>query len=892
MRRNRQLLWYTGGFLIASVLAFWPLVACGKSLINAVDGLPQQYGTFVDTGKTIRSVVRGLLAGEGLHIPMYDLSMGYGNPRSWPCDPFMYLSAFCPTAATEALFNVIVLAKLWLCGVAVLPLVRELEVSEWWGIAAALAYAFSGEGLNCMLQTHYLNTMILFPLVVLGAVRIIRGGSVCLYALASGVLGLIAGWYGLYIADLQIAVLVAVVLFYRRSSPLTWLGMFARFLVAIVISLAISAIRIPSVLGVASLDRISVRYSNPTLYSWSYYQRLLSGFTGVMFGERDWFFGFGAIGLLCTVLLWTALERDRIVQVLRALLLVATLFVCVPFFGSLFNGTSYVTNRWVYGYSLLIACVVGVVGTRRKALGKKDALVTAAILFSYCAAVIILPDAVGIESRWQMLVAWAMLVVMVVHDRFALGGRGIAMWLLAALVLVGLGINYAMFISPYGTNWQERLVPWGTAYDRLAAKTPAALASEVAGEELVRADRSVSLYQDVGTYGLLAHRVLDTYGIDFYSSQYNNRVDRFHRDLALAESDLPNAYVSLDQRFALQRLMGVGLYVASNDDGMGLPYGFAQECTSSLVGENEITYDIYKSLDAAQIVHVMDGSMSETTYKALSSLDKQEALLRTVVLSDEEAVATEQFELPSREVSFEVGQLDEGLELGDGFLDVMTPGSSITLELQECPRMAELYLAVDALALQSVEEPECFYVKVASEYAEGTDAIFTPYSHLYGGKDSWLWNLGYHEKGTVAITLTFWNAGRYSYASFRVLAQPVRSLERSVDAWGEVEGLSWDKNACSLKCAADATEGQLLFLAIPYDEGWHARIDGQDADILLADTAFMALRLPEGYHEIELSYESTSWVLVLVGLVATLLCIVLRRKRSIAGRGERLRVVA
>ena len=43
-------------------------------------------------------------------------------------------------------------------------------------------------------------------------------------------------------------------------------------------------------------------------------------------------------------------------------------------------------------------------------------------------------------------------------------------------------------------------------------------------------------------------------------------------------------------------------------------------------------------------------------------------------------------------------------------------------------------------------------------------------------------------------------------------------------------------------------------LTIPYSSGWQAYIDGKEADVLKADTMYMAIDVPAGKHQIEFSY--------------------------------------
>jgi hypothetical protein len=53
---------------------------------------------------------------------------------------------------------------------------------------------------------------------------------------------------------------------------------------------------------------------------------------------------------------------------------------------------------------------------------------------------------------------------------------------------------------------------------------------------------------------------------------------------------------------------------------------------------------------------------------------------------------------------------------------------------------------------------------------------------------------------------------------------------------------------------------QYLVVAQPWYPGWHATIDGEPAPLLRANSAFLALDVPAGTHEVELTYRPASWI--------------------------------
>ena len=81
-----------------------------------------------------------------------------------------------------------------------------------------------------------------------------------------------------------------------------------------------------------------------------------------------------------------------------------------------------------------------------------------------------------------------------------------------------------------------------------------------------------------------------------------------------------------------------------------------------------------------------------------------------------------------------------------------------------------------------------------------------------------------------------------------------------------------------------ANEGyKLMFISIPYDEGWTAIIDGVKARIYKANEGFMAVKLEPGEHTVEFRYkrplQTAGYVVSILG-IAGYIAYVNRRKNG------------
>lgn len=84
----------------------------------------------------------------------------------------------------------------------------------------------------------------------------------------------------------------------------------------------------------------------------------------------------------------------------------------------------------------------------------------------------------------------------------------------------------------------------------------------------------------------------------------------------------------------------------------------------------------------------------------------------------------------------------------------------------------------------------------------------------------------------------------------------------------------------------NAQEDKTLFFSIPYDKGWKVKIDGKAVKTKTLGKAFLTVKVPEGKHEVTLTYVSPGFkegaVLSIVGFVIFLLILYLFRKKKIS----------
>ena len=219
-----------------------------------------------------------------------------------------------------------------------------------------------------------------------------------------------------------------------------------------------------------------------------------------------------------------------------------------------------------------------------------------------------------------------------------------------------------------------------------------------------------------------------------------------------------------------------------------------------------------------------------------------------------------------------------GCSYEDGRIVVREPGATLRLSFEGLPN-AETYLSfrnlryhrpedepgADQTLLErlsslyegsSLYQPDTYHTIMVSGDGGGAAGIecISSLSHMYGGKSDWLVNLGYSEKPVREITLYLPRVGSYSLDDMSVVVQPMDEFDGQIDALKEdvLDNVELPTNG--VRGTIAASKDELLFLSIPYSDGWSATVDGAEADIICANTAFMGIALSAGRHSIELRY--------------------------------------
>lgn len=917
-KRSTYFLLYTAAFLICSACIYVWFARTGRSLISTGDGWKQHFPAFVYFGQYGRTVLRTLLTEHQLVLPQWNFSLGYGGDILTTLhyyvigDPLDLLSIACPTRYAVYLYSFLSLFRLYLAGLGFGAFCRYKKQGAPLPVAVgSVCYVFfTYSFLLVARHPFFAIPMVYLPLLFLGVEQVLAKRRPYLL-IVTVFLAAVSNFYFFY----MLAIITAIYTVYRlcclydrHSAKQAVGGLLQVTLWAVVGVLMSAAILLPVILTFIGDNRNGVQYPLTLLYDADFYRNFLAAYTTSHNQAYQTYLGFNAVALPAICLLYFKRKPEE--KPLRILFLLATAALLIPVFGWALNGFSYMANRWVWAYSLLVAYIVTTQWKKLRhiTVGQAVACVGALALYSLLAIPLMTTDARNIGV--SVLLAFLIIVLCALAPRFK--KKHLATALVLVLVLTSFTGNAAYFYSSHGKHKTDTFV----ATEKVNRRIKGASGRKV--KKAAKSDKSFYRYTGDNVEcneELLAHMS----GSSFYWSLQNPNVAQYVTE---TEQPVENSYRynRLNTSAALNALTGVKYYAATKSTTT-LPYGFTP-----------LQDKIYQSGNALPLGYTYDSAITRADYEKLSSLEKQQAMLQGVVL-DNVPTGTAQTALSFTDKSLPYTiTADENVAIDGKKIHVYDKGAKVTLHFNGTPN-SETYLRMglrnytdypaytyyktqenDPLHRYSTDKwnkkddsqkayvrrkarsfkaPSSLTLQYTAHTADG--AALTPQStvtctqtHLrFEGYKVQMVNAGYSKDAKTDITVTFDARGIYDFSTLEVLEQPMTDTDRQVAKLAEntLENIQIGTDTVDGTVTLDRSK--ILLLTIPYCDGWTATVDGKEAQLLQANTMFSALALEPGEHTIHLTYRTPHLkaglavsVLGFAAFGATLLCTEVKKRKE------------
>ncbi len=886
---------YTLLFVGIATIVFAPFIVNGKTLVWRADALVQHYNAFVYMGTWFRSIWDTLISEHQLVIPMWEFGIGYGEDVIVTLayyafgDPFTLLSAFTPEKYSEIVFCISIVLRLYFAGIAFCMYCRKMGCADFGTLCGAFAYVFCAFSLHASIRhMFFANPLIYLPFIFLGVEKILRKEKPTCFILAV-FLAAISNYYFFY---MQVLMTIAYVVFrYWFSKNPKWKVFFkqcVQFVGYGLLGVGMAAVVfLPVVVAFLNNSRISSFYEWDMFYDLPYYKNIWKAWiTMEAPGSWSWLC-MTPVRIIAVIVLFLQKEKDKWLKGLVALF---TVLIFLPVAGHIFNGFGYVSNRWSFFLALLGAFVLAKYMEDLLNLSTKKKGIVAAICILYSMLCICLEIGDKKEIMINVAILLGTLLVLLLADKVTLLLNGNEKYIVQVgmFVFVIAGIFSNAYFHYVENGYTEEFYDAGTPYELLTGND--ATLDLIDDEEFYRVDRNYWSYlkkveKGQGTKNFLISSgqsstaefwsLLSPYLVSYLES--NSAYNRATHNIGGLHSR------SLLLPFASAKYF-LGAGSGKEGNSAEVPFGYTYVGEAENISGNIVS--LYESKYALPFGYTCNQYISMDDYEKLDVEKRQQAMLHGVILKEKDIEKVS--DLESAEVMYTENELLYEINMGEDVIfdnksfKVNKKNGKVTLDFL-CPPNHELYVKFSGLDYSGNAE-EAVIAAATGKQREEVTYYTEKYKHARG-RTEYLINLYTSDKERKSVTITFEEAGEYSFEKLSVIAQPMEILDVTINNMTEdiMENVTFSTNKITGTIALE--ESKLLCFSLPYSEGWKIRVDGTEAELLNTNIMYSGVMLSEGKHTIELNY-TTPYVRIglFIGVISMVITLALeiqwRRKEK------------
>ncbi|MDF2610933.1 MAG: putative rane protein [Lachnospiraceae bacterium] len=848
---------YSLVFLFLQFIIFYPFAANDRSFIWDVDGISQHYPVLQYYGE----MLRGILRGEGIPLIDFKIGMGFDTLTTLNYyaigDPITLLTVFAKPEDMEGMYKFLILLRFYLAGFTYISYCFSRKFKGFQTVLGGLIYVFCGFLFYAGTRhPFFINPMIYLPLLILGAEQILAKKKPYLFIIIVFISG-ISNFYFLYMMTI-IAILYGTIRYF--TSYKSAYGMWIEFGKVALRSmcyyclgiLMASFLLLPMIAAFFVNGRFDSGYEvNLLHYTKGYYITMVNSFLAPGVYSGYWtqltYAAITAVGIMI-------IFRYKKYLDLRIAFLITTLLLMFPAAGYFMNGMSYVSNRWVFGYSFFVALIVTSTYEDMFHFNRIDKVLLALGTLIYVGLGFIKPN----KYIWiaTIFLLMTLLVLFYFQDRNYNQdtNRRISTWhvkiansMIVMVVCSNLVANgFLTYHSDYA-DYVSEYIKAGKVQDTIE-KSAVSLIPQIPDTSFYRIETyGDSKYNEALTVGY--------YDVASYYSVTDGGVTDYLKGLELLNHRTAFRFDDLDQRTILDALASVKYVVTSNKKSV--PYGYKLILEEKNDGKR---YYLYENQYPLPIGYTYSRFISEDTYEQLSPVEKQEIMLDAIVLNSDGNISKEML-LNEADINLQTIQLETELELGEG----MTYDGEVLKVTKEETKLRVYFNGIENS--ETYVRMENFHINQTKYYGINLKAkgdkgaaknfnVRAKRNNAYFGKDDFLIHLGSSEEAMMYCDITFHDTGKFHLENISAYCLPMANYEEKVTALQEfvLENVIVGQNKIS--GTLNLTKDRILCLSIPYSKGWTAYVDGEETELLKANVMYMALPLQEGGHEIQLIYRT------------------------------------
>ena len=826
---------YSFWFLVIGCVIFAPVFLSHRSLIMKGDGINGHYPALYFVGRYLKELLHG-------NVRFFGTELGFGEDifaaMSWGGlgDILLLPVVFFPEKDTAVAYSFLSIFRMWASGFSFGLFCRYKKVDSLFGITGSIIYAFCRHNIQLGVGWNiFLSAPVMLPLILLAADQAYRNDNKiikpCLVLAAVSCIQAMSGFYFLYDNMLACAFYIIILLIsdIKARKPISYIASrLAKVVFGIIGGIVLALpLLLPSVIlffqsnrtGGVGGDLVEKLFQMPTL-------RDVFVKTIKLLLPPYWFhdnsLAVPVIFVIVIFYLATSLKRTEYRKYL-CIIMLCMLGYFFPAVGTIMNGFSYNTARWMYILYFVLAYVIV------KCL--PDMLTNRSVIFLACSIILTL----------------TMLIVFLWENKGS--GYGVV-FKVCAIFCIGVFCAYAIYIN------KKHMIAFGVLTN-VAVLGFLFFAPEYVGGcgsaiELLKYDEVNEMIYSSELYSVAKEITEDDsnyYRVDFndsvimapicfgmnstysYFSIYNANTYEIFDKLCVSPGIKGSILLEgLDSRQVLESLFSVKTYTETYEEG------------TQKLKDNE--YYLPQGLFYTKAISYADA-------ENLSYLQRMNVLMDAVVIDNtgydyaaENVYLGEQIQVPFRVTSA------TGVDI-EGNTWMAGKGGTIELSFDNMllDNADELYLDIEGL-----------YAEISDIYSDlmvaGRSVRVLPDSS--GQPYHFLINISSLASQGV-MELRFKQGGVFRYDSMKMILNKNEKFEDLYEHRLSHSMINYSIVDDKIHGKTNENQDGYLMIDLPYSDRWICYVDGEKADIFRVDYSFMAVHLPEGEHEIEFIYKAWPW---------------------------------
>lgn len=873
-------------FILLSQLVFRAFYVDDRTFIYNSDGMRSYLPRLIYLSKTIRNGIQSLLNGEGWSFPLWDF---HSVPirTDLAIEPLQLLAVLCPWDQCDVLYDALTLTRFCMVGLSFSIFGFYFKQKPIPVLIGAISYTFCGYILFAgSYHPHFCAPLIYLPFLIIGVEKVFRKENLLFLTIIVFLCVTTSVFFSCILAVL-IVIYVLVRFFTDPEYKAIGFGrIMGRFILSGGIGLALSGvILLPSLINNLNTGRIGndiASYTNFLHYNLDYYKELVQSFTVLPnhIGSVWTFLGFSVLTLPAVVLLFVRPKKENLS--LRVLFLILTGMLLFPAVAYALSGFNAISNRWCFAYALCSIAILmfelpAFFEVGQKKLSFLGIWLVSIFLFCY------------LNRKQYQKEPFVLLCVSLI-----LLGLCWVMWKgnKERIFIVALGItcvsvcvsSYLLYDTSAG-NVASEFIKKGNAYPYYEQSQYGSFSKSdpwkedndfyrVVGDNLSDSSSNMAFYYDIN-------------GLSFHSSYDYNSYRSIDIDLETSHRVYNLLSYGYIDRANLLSLLNVKYYIQRETKKSIQPYGFEEVDRV----KNDKSIDVVlENKYVLPIGYTYSNYLLQTDYNSLVAPEKQECLLKSVILDNDSALISKAEDVKITTKKIPITTVEEkDLVWENGVLSVQKENATITLTYEGVPN-SETYLRVKNLNLNNGASGRRWDLKVETDRTLNR-AKFTADGSLYSNHmKTQIISLGYSDEKKTTCTLTFPQKGTFILDDLEIWCQPMDNYAEQIRALRAEPLENVETNWRGLTGTISVSKDKFLCFSIPYDKGWTAYVDGEKANLVQANIGFMGVELEAGDHEIELKYWppglTAGIVLSCVGLVGAICLFVYMRKSKRKGMAK------